>query len=156
MKPTMLTCWASPLPMMHSTISWSLSCFKSQRLGGNKKANTSFSKAMAFSSVVNDSCWDEMHFICFILWSCNHSFFLDISLLVLLLVCETGEYWGWGPSQARCYLMSLGSIIRSDHTRYTQFETKIKEMSESDPITLCYILDKSRTETMTQVILERD
>ena len=52
--------------------------------------------------------------------------------------------------------MSMGLVIRSDHTRYTQLETKIKEMSESDPIALCYILDKSRTETVTQVNLERD
>ena len=54
------------------------------------------------------------------------------------------------------YLTGLRSVIRSSHTRYTQLETKIKKMSESDPITHCYIWDKSRTETMTQVNLERD
>ena len=38
--------------------------------------------------------------------------------------------------RAWSYLMSLGLIIRSDHTHYTQLETKIKEMSKSDPIAL--------------------
>ena len=38
--------------------------------------------------------------------------------------------------RARSYLTSLGSIIRSDHTHYTWSETKVKEMSESDPIAL--------------------
>ena len=52
--------------------------------------------------------------------------------------------------------MSLGSIIRSDHTHYTQSETKIKEMSESDPIALFYILDKSQTEIMILANLERN
>ena len=54
------------------------------------------------------------------------------------------------------YLMGLRLVIRSSHTRYMQLEAKIQEMSESDPITQCYILDKSRTETMTQVNLEHD
>ena len=52
--------------------------------------------------------------------------------------------------------MSLRLIIKSDHTHYTQLETKIKEMSESDPITPFYILDKSQTEIVTLANLEHD
>ena len=58
--------------------------------------------------------------------------------------------------RARSHLTSLRSIIRSDHTHYTRSETKIKEMSESDPIALFYILEKSRNEIVTLANLERD
>ena len=41
-RQTLPICWANCLLMMNSTPSWSPSCFESQRLGGNRKANTSF------------------------------------------------------------------------------------------------------------------
>ena len=58
--------------------------------------------------------------------------------------------------RAQSYLTGLRSIIRSNHTHYTRSETKIKEMSESDPIALFYILEKSRAEIVTLANLERD
>ena len=58
--------------------------------------------------------------------------------------------------RAQSYLTGLRSIIRSNHTHYTRLETKINEMSKSDPIALFYILEKSRAEIVTLANLEHD
>ena len=71
-------------------------------------------------------------------------------------VDECGSLLGTRSISSSMYLTGLRSVIRSSHTRYMQLETKIKDISESDPIAHCYIWDKSRTETVTQVNLERD
>ena len=155
-KPTLLTCWANHLPMMHSTLSWSLSCFESQKLGGNRKANPSFFTWQQHSHMLSmTAIW--MRCILFVLF-CEAAIthFLEISFFVLLTCVWGRGVLGMRSISSSMYLTGLRLVIRSTHTHYTQSESNIREMSESDPIAHSCVWNKSQTEIMNEFNLEHD
>ena len=99
-----------------------------QRLAGNRRVNTSFPCDGSISSVVYDSCLDEVHFICFVLWRCDCSFFRNIFCLFSACV-RKGSIRDEAHLKLSNYLWGSRLIMRSTHTRYMKSESQSRDIS---------------------------